>query len=264
MKNVYRALTIAGSDSGGGAGIQADLKTFMARGVFGMSAITAVTAQNTLGVQGIHAIPNEIIAKQIDMVIEDIGIDAVKTGMLGTAEVIELVVEKLKEHKVGVLVVDPVMIAKGGARLLQQDAVNSMIHKLLPIASIITPNIPEAEVLTGKSIKSLAEMESAARQLVAMGAKAAVVKGGHSEGEPVDVFYDGTEMVFLEGKRFETKHTHGTGCTFSACIAAELAKGKSMAESVRVAKLFITAAISDVLGLGSGHGPTNHWAYKGD
>jgi hydroxymethylpyrimidine/phosphomethylpyrimidine kinase len=264
MQNVYRALTIAGSDSGGGAGIQADLKTFMARGVFGMSAITAVTAQNTLGVQGIHSIPNDLIAKQIDMVIEDIGVDAVKTGMLGTSEVIELVVEKLKQHKIEVLVVDPVMVAKGGARLLQQNAVDSLITKLLPIASIITPNIPEAEVITGMKIQTLEEMEFAAKKLVAMGAKAAVVKGGHREAEPVDVFYDGVEVLLLAGERFDTRHTHGTGCTFSACIAAELAKGKSMAESVRVAKSFITAAISEVLGLGHGHGPTNHWAYKGD
>lgn len=264
MQNVYRALTIAGSDSGGGAGIQADLKTFMARGVFGMSAITAVTAQNTLGVQGIHSIPNDVIAKQIDMVIEDIGVDAVKTGMLGTSEVIELVVEKLKQHKIEVLVVDPVMVAKGGARLLQQDAADSLITKLLPIASIITPNIPEAEVITGMKIQTLEEMEFAAKKLVAMGAKAAVVKGGHREAEPVDVFYDGVEVLLLSGERFDTRHTHGTGCTFSACIAAELAKGKSMAESVRVAKSFITEAISKVLGLGHGHGPTNHWAYKGD
>ncbi|RXT15229.1 bifunctional hydroxymethylpyrimidine kinase/phosphomethylpyrimidine kinase [Ammoniphilus sp. CFH 90114] len=258
---ISRALTIAGSDSGGGAGIQADLKTFTVRKVYGMSAITAITAQNTLGVEGIHPIPLEMIAKQIEMVIEDIGVDAVKTGMLGTSEIIELVADRLKRYEVPYVVVDPVMVAKGGAKLLQDDAVKSLITSLLPLASIVTPNIPEAEVITGKPIHTLDDMLRAAKEIVDMGAKSVIVKGGHLEGEPIDLFYDGVEITTFKGIRIPTRHTHGTGCTFAACLTAELAKGHEMIDCIRTAKAYITAAISKELGLGKGHGPTNHWAY---
>lgn len=261
---IARALTIAGSDSGGGAGIQADLKTFMARNVFGMSAVTAVTAQNTLGVEGFHPIPLDMIEKQIDMVISDIGVDAVKTGMMGTADVIQLVARKLKEHSIEKLVVDPVMIAKGGAKLLEDDATQAIIEHLLPLATIVTPNIPEAEVILDAKIETIDDMIEAAKKLVSLGAKGAVVKGGHFDGDPIDIFYDGSEARAFPGKRVETRHTHGTGCTFAACIAAELAKGASLERSVETAKAYITAAITEELGLGQGHGPTNHWAYQGD
>ncbi|WP_134700512.1 bifunctional hydroxymethylpyrimidine kinase/phosphomethylpyrimidine kinase [Ammoniphilus sp. YIM 78166] len=258
---IPRALTIAGSDSGGGAGIQADLKTFTVRQVYGMSAITAITAQNTQGVEGIHPIPLDMIAKQIEMVIEDIGTDAVKTGMLGTPEIIQLVSRKLKHYQVPNVVVDPVMVAKGGAKLLQEEAVDSLIQHLLPLATVVTPNIPEAEVITRKKIRNMEEMRTAAREIVGMGAQTVIVKGGHLEEEPIDLFFDGTEFMTFPGVRVQTRHTHGTGCTFAACITAELAKGKSLPEAIHTAKAFITAAITNELGLGQGHGPTNHWAY---
>lgn len=262
MNFVPRALTIAGSDSGGGAGIQADLKTFQMLDVYGMSAITAVTAQNTLGVQGIYDIPLEGIALQIDAVAEDIGLDAVKTGMLSKPEVIELVAEKAKQHRFPHLVVDPVMIAKGGAKLLVDEAVSVLRRVLLPLATIVTPNVPEAQVLTGLDITSIDMMKEAAKRIVDQyGAKSVVVKGGHLPGEPIDVFYSDGAFVLLEGQRVHTRHTHGTGCTFSAAIAAELAKGRSLEDAVKTAKTFITCAIRDELGIGGGHGPTNHWAY---
>lgn len=257
-----RALSIAGSDSGGGAGIQADLKTFMALDVFGMTAVTAITAQNTLGVHGIYDVPLAGISAQIDAVVTDLGVDALKTGMLSQASVIELVASKMKHYNLRNLVVDPVMVAKGGASLLQEEAQSALREMLLPLATVVTPNVPEAEVLTGRSIGSLSDMERAAQMLVdQMGARSAVVKGGHLSGRPVDVFYDGEQMHRLEGERFETRHTHGTGCTFSAAITAMLARGDSLLTAVHSAKTYITMAIRDELGLGAGHGPTNHWAY---
>lgn len=263
MPAIPRALTIAGSDSGGGAGIQADLKTFQMLQVFGMSAVTAVTAQNTLGVHGIYDIPLEGIERQIDAVATDIGVDTVKTGMLSQPAVIELVAAKAKQHGFAHLVVDPVMIAKGGASLLAEEAKTVLRRVLLPVASVVTPNVPEAEVLTGRAIADLEGMKLAARIIVEeYGAGAAIVKGGHMEGAPVDVVYDGSSYALLEGVRYETRHTHGTGCTFSAAIAAGLAKGDSLGDAVRTAKAFITSAIKDELGLGQGHGPTNHWAYS--
>lgn len=259
---IYRALSIAGSDSGGGAGIQADLKTWMSLRVFGTSAITAVTAQNTKTVDGIYPIPLEGIALQIDAVVKDIGIDAVKTGMLGDTAIIEVVASKIKEHQLPNLVVDPVMVAKSGARLLRDEAREAMIQYLLPLATIVTPNIPEAEALTGLTIRTAQDVERAAKMLVhEIGAKAAIVKGGHLEGEPIDRLYDGQTFHSFRAPRFDTRHTHGTGCTFSAAITAGLAKGLPLVESVQVAKKFITSAISDELGIGGGHGPTNHWAY---
>jgi hydroxymethylpyrimidine/phosphomethylpyrimidine kinase len=260
---VYKALTIAGSDSGGGAGIQADLKTFQMLEVYGMSAITAVTVQNTLGVHGIYDIPLEGIGRQIEAVISDIGVDALKTGMLSQPEVIELVADLVTKYKLDRLVVDPVMIAKGGANLLANSAQDALRRRLLPLAALVTPNIPEAEVILGMEISSLEAMKVAAVQIVEQfGARAAIVKGGHRSGEPTDVLYDGDQLHLLTSERYITRHTHGTGCTFSAAITAELAKGKSLIEAAHTAKQFITLAIQHELGIGGGHGPTNHWAYS--
>jgi hydroxymethylpyrimidine/phosphomethylpyrimidine kinase len=263
MAFIARALTIAGSDSGGGAGIQADLKTFQMMEVYGTSVLTAITAQNTLGVHGIYDLPIEAIGSQIDAVMSDIGAHAAKTGMLSRAEVIELVADKVEEYRINQLVVDPVMVAKGGASLLADEAKSAMRTRLLPLAAVVTPNVPEAEALTGQSITTIEHMKEAARRIVdGFGARAAVVKGGHMEGKPTDVLYDGSGFEYYQAERFETRHTHGTGCTFSAVITAELAKGRPLQESVGIAKAFITAAIRDELGIGAGHGPTNHWAYR--
>jgi hydroxymethylpyrimidine/phosphomethylpyrimidine kinase len=252
------ALTIAGSDSGGGAGIQADLKTFAAFGVHGTSAITAVTAQNTVTVSEIHEIPIRVIRAQIDAVVEDIGVQAAKTGMLASAEIIEAVAAAIREHGIRNLVVDPVMVAKGGARLLHSDAIASLYRHLLPLAAVVTPNIPEAEVLLGRAVTTLDDRRQAARDLVALGPRAAVVKGGHAdEAQAVDVYWDGSDMVELVGRRINTKNTHGSGCVFSAAITAGLAKGLEPLEAVRAAKAFIERAIEHSLELGTGHGPVN-------
>ncbi|MGM0900508.1 MAG: bifunctional hydroxymethylpyrimidine kinase/phosphomethylpyrimidine kinase [Bacillota bacterium] len=263
MKKVFKALTIAGSDSGGGAGIQADLKTFQELGVFGMSALTAVTAQNTLGVQGVYPLSVEAVNEQIDSVATDLKPNAVKTGMLFSSEIIRAVSEKIAMHQLENIVVDPVMIAKGGAPLLQQEAVSALRTHLLPLATVVTPNIPEAEVIADMKIHNLADRETAARKIFALGVKNVVIKGGHGEEEQaVDLLYDGSDFSFFKSKRFETRHTHGTGCTFAAAITAELAAGKEVKEAVRTAKTFIEAAIQNELGIGQGHGPTNHWAYR--
>ncbi|MBA2875527.1 bifunctional hydroxymethylpyrimidine kinase/phosphomethylpyrimidine kinase [Thermaerobacillus caldiproteolyticus] len=264
MRNVYKALTIAGSDSGGGAGIQADLKTFQELRVFGMSALTAVTAQNTLGVQGVYPLSVEAVEQQIESIGTDLGADAVKTGMLFSAEIIQAVAAKVKQFGWNQLVVDPVMIAKGGAPLLQEEAVSALKTHLLPLAMVITPNIPEAEVLTGMTIRTINDRHEAAKRLYELGVKHVVIKGGHDDDddEAVDVLYDGHEFSYFTSKRIETNHTHGTGCTFAAAITAELAKGRSVKEAVQTAKAFIQAAIEHELGIGHGHGPTNHWAYR--
>jgi hydroxymethylpyrimidine/phosphomethylpyrimidine kinase len=260
---ISRALTIAGSDSGGGAGIQADLKTFQELGAYGMSAITAVTAQNTLGVHGVYPVSIEGIVQQIDAIGEDLGTDALKTGMLFSGEVIEAVSERIHHYGWDNIVVDPVMIAKGGAKLLQDEAVRTLKEKLIPLTSVITPNIPEAEVLTEMKISSLDDRKEAAKILMGMGAKAVVIKGGHADDrEVIDLFFDGTTCEELVSPRVETLHTHGTGCTFSAAITAQLANGMTMRDAVLTAKEFIRAAIEDGLGIGEGHGPTNHWAYN--
>lgn len=253
-----RALTIAGSDSGGGAGIQADIKTFSARGVYGMSVITAVTAQNTLGVTAIHAIPVEIVAAQFDAVLGDIGADAAKTGMLATPELVELVAAKITEYRIEKLVVDPVMVAKGGDRLLSEDAISTLKAKLIPLAYCLTPNRPEAEALCGFSIQTLDDSERAAQQICGMGAQSCVIKGGHGEHGADDLLYDGREVVVFKAERFQTKNTHGTGCTFSAAICAELARGRNLREAVSIAKAYVTEAIRHEPGLGHGHGPLNH------
>jgi len=259
MQNRRRAMTIAGSDSGGGAGIQADLKTFAALGVYGTSAITAVTAQNTLGVSAVFELPAELVASQIDAIMTDIGTDSVKTGMLSSSAIIKVVAEKMREHSLTNLVVDPVMVAKGGDRLLQEEAVEALQRDLLPLAMVATPNIPEAEVLTGREIHSLEDARRAAREVVGMGAKSVVVKGGHLEGPAVDTFYDGHEFSELSAARIDSSSTHGTGCTFASAMAASLAKGLSLEWAFRTAKEYVTQAILSSFPLGRGHGPLNHF-----
>ena len=259
-KAMRRALTIAGSDSGGGAGIQADLKTFAALGVFGTSAITSVTAQNTIGVQGVYDLPPEFVGRQIDSVLDDIAIDAAKTGMLSSAAIIEVVAERVKAHAITRLVVDPVMVAKSGALLLQSDAVNALIERLLPLALVVTPNVPEAEALWGQRIAGLDEMRQAARRIHGFGPRYVVLKGGHLSARAIDLVFDGSHFTELDAERIDTPHTHGTGCVFSAAIAAELAKGSPVQEAVAGAKRFITAAIRHGFQLCKGIGPTDPMA----
>ncbi len=254
------ALTIAGSDSGGGAGIQADLKTFQAVGVFGTSAVTALTAQNTLGVRGVHEAPPELVAQQIDAIAEDIGIDGAKTGMLSSAPIIRAVCDRVRHWEIGsVLVVDPVMVAKGGDRLLREDAVHALVDELLPLAAVVTPNVPEAEVIVGHPIgDDDEEIRSAAREIRALGPRSVVLKGGHRGGAARDIFFDGERTEMLDVPRIDTPHTHGTGCTFSAAIAARLAVGDDVWDAVQYAKGFVTAAIAGAPGIGAGHGPVAH------
>jgi len=257
-----RALTIAGSDSGGGAGIQADLKTFTVFGVYGMSAITALTAQNTCGVTGIHVVPAPFVRAQIDAVVADIGIDAAKTGMLVSAKIISTVAQAVREHVIAPLVVDPVMVAQSGAALLEPTARTALLQELLPWATLVTPNIPEAEALTGLAVASVADMRAAARVFIEQGAKACLVKGGHLGGdESVDVFDDGRNPIELRSVRLPTRHTHGTGCQLSAAITAQLARGVPLLDAVERAKRFITVAIRNGLALGKGAGPANPLAW---
>ena len=252
------ALTIAGSDSGGGAGIQADLKTFAALGVHGTSAITAITAQNTLGVTAIQELPVHIIRAQIDAVVADLAPAAAKTGMISSVEIIETVARAVREHGISNLVVDPVMVAKGGAKLLQDDAVDALRRLLLPLAAVVTPNLPEAEVLLGHPVSKRAEQRAAAREILALGPRAVVVKGGHAGGtDSTDFYLDAERELTLAGERFATTNTHGSGCVFSAAIAAELSKGAPLAQAVTSAKAFVSAAIETSLELGHGHGPVN-------
>jgi len=258
---IARVLTIAGSDSGGGAGIQADLKTITALGGFGMSVITALTAQNTLGVHGIHEVPPDFIEKQFDAVATDIGIDAAKTGMLSSSGIMTVVAEKIQQYGIEKLVVDPVMVAKGGAMLIRQEAKQTLIDRLLPLAFVITPNIPEAEELTGMKIATVDDMNKAAEVIHRMGAKNVFLKGGHMSGDALDVFYDGTNFHQFVSERIDTKNTHGTGCTTSAAIATGLAQGMDVYEAVKRAKEYITVAIRSSFAIGGGHGPTNHMAW---
>jgi hydroxymethylpyrimidine/phosphomethylpyrimidine kinase len=253
------ALTIAGSDSGGGAGIQADLKTFAARGVYGASVLTAVTAQNTLGVSAVLELPPDLVEAQLDAVLGDLGADAAKTGMLSSQPLIEAVAGRLRRWGVGRLVVDPVMVAKSGDRLLREDAEGALRALLLPLALVVMPNLPEAEALSGRPATDRAGMEEAARRIAALGPRYVVVKGGHSEGAPVDLLFDGERFEELAAERIPGRNTHGTGCTFSAAIAAELAKGAGVREAAAEAKRYITEAIRQAPGIGGGHGPLNHF-----
>ncbi|AWI36260.1 bifunctional hydroxy-methylpyrimidine kinase/ hydroxy-phosphomethylpyrimidine kinase [Bacillus safensis FO-36b] len=260
---IKKAFTIAGSDSGGGAGIQADLKTFQELGVYGMSAITAITAQNTLGVHGIYPLSIEALERQIDAVAEDLPPDAVKTGMLWSADMIKIVAEKTVQYEMK-LIVDPVMIAKGGASLLNEDAVSAMKTHLLPVSYAVTPNLPEAEVLTGIRIQTKEDRYVAAERLYELGTKHVVIKGGHgpSDGMISDLLYDGKGFIEVTNEHIDTPHTHGTGCTFAAALTAEIAKGYSMKEAFETAETFVHEAIKFPLRIGSGHGPTNHFAYQ--
>ena len=254
------ALTIAGSDSGGGAGIQADLKTFGALGVYGTSAITAVTAQNTMGVTRIQEIDPAVVAAQIEAVIEDIGFDAVKTGMLASTGIVEVVASILQREHARNLVIDPVMVSKTNARLLEPDAIAALKARLLPLAEIVTPNLPEAEVLSGHTIADAESMREAARRIRDLGPRRVVIKGGHSEGPyVVDLYFDGEKFEELKAERARTTATHGTGCTFSAAIAAYLAHGLPPLEAVARAKEFLTAALLAAPGIGKGIGPVNHF-----
>jgi hydroxymethylpyrimidine kinase / phosphomethylpyrimidine kinase / thiamine-phosphate diphosphorylase len=256
-----RILTIAGSDSGGGAGIQADLKVITLLGGYGMSVITALTAQNTKGVQAIHEVPPPFVEKEIDAVLSDIGADAVKTGMLANAGIIEVVARKIKQYRAKKVVVDPVMVAKGGAPLLRKEAEDALVKRMIPLALVVTPNLHEASVLTDQRVRSMEEMKKAARRIYQMGAKYVVIKGGHLKAGATDLLYDGKTYEEISGPRIETKNTHGTGCTFASAIAALIARGDSVPEAVRKAKIFTTMAIQSSLSLGKGTGPTNPFAY---
>jgi hydroxymethylpyrimidine/phosphomethylpyrimidine kinase len=254
-----RALTIAGSDSGGGAGIQADLKTFAAYGVYGASALTAITVQNTVAVSAVQVLSAELVRAQIDAVLSDIGADVVKTGMLGGAEVVRAVVDALIAHRPPAVVVDPVMIAKSGSTLLDADAVVAVRERLLPRADLLTPNAPEAAALTGHEVHSLATAREAALRLHALGPKAVLVKGGHLPGpDVVDLLYDGHHVHELRGPRIASPHTHGTGCTLASAIAAGLALGVGLEAAVIDARAYVAGAIAHAPRLGRGHGPLNH------
>ncbi len=253
------ALTIAGSDSGGGAGIQADLKTFAAFGVFGTSAITAITAQNTTGVRAVEVLSPGLVVAQIEAVLDDIGAGAVKTGMLGTAQVVRAVAATLRARSAAPLVVDPVMVAKSRDRLLAADAVDALVADLLPLATVVTPNAPEAEALVGRPVTTEAEAREAARRLLDLGPRAVIVKGGHLDTpDVVDLLYDGRSFVEARGPRHATRHTHGTGCTFAAAIAAGLASGRALPDAFLDARTYLDGAIRHAPGLGHGAGPVAH------
>lgn len=256
---IYKALTIAGSDSGAGAGLQADLKTFTALGVYGTSVVTAITAQNTTGVTRVLETPAPLVAAQIDAVLDDIGADAVKTGMLANARIIRTVADKIRQHGIQHLVVDPVMIAKGGRVLLRPDAIRTLQTRLFPLATVVTPNIPEAQALTsvkGIGMRAIREM---AQRIFNSGAKNVVIKGGHRRGAATDVLYDGSVFLEFPAARIRTKNTHGTGCTFSAALACGLARRLPVEVAVAAAKEFVTQAIRRAFAIGAGHSPVNHF-----
>ena len=257
-------LTIAGSDSSGGAGIQADLKTFAAHGVYGMSVITALTAQNTQTVTGVFEAPAEFVGQQIDTVVVDIRPDAVKTGMLSSAPIIAVVAEKIGQHGLRNVVVDPVMVSKSGARLLREDAVEALRSRLLPLADVVTPNIPEAGDLLGRVLRTEDDARQAAEDVLALGPRAVVLKGGHREGDVVtDLLFDGEQFHTYSGPRVQTSSTHGTGCTFASAIAAQLALGSALPQAVRLARGYVQGALEHARPLGHGHGPVNHfWRWE--
>jgi hydroxymethylpyrimidine kinase/phosphomethylpyrimidine kinase len=259
--DMKKILTIAGSDSGGGAGIQADLKAITVLGGYGMSVITALTAQNTVGVQGVHPVPIPFIKQQLESVLSDIGTDAAKTGMLANPEIVRVVVAGLKKYHVQPLVVDPVMVATSGDSLLSEDAVETLKQELFPLAYMVTPNLSEATLLCGFKVTNIEEMEKAARQIHALGPRIVLIKGGHLEGEIVDLLFDGQSIETFKTARIDRQTTHGTGCTLSAALATFLAQGLSISNAVGKAKQFITRAISMGLEIGSGQGPTNPYAH---
>lgn len=256
MKNV---LTIAGSDSCGGAGIQADLKTFSALGTYGMSVITAVTAQNTMGVKLVRDMDVEIVREQIDCLFEDIDIHAVKIGMVSSIDIIDTIGACLKKAQAANIVLDPVMVSKSGCHLLKPESNDELIQVLFPLAQVVTPNLFEAEVITGDKIENIAQMQAAAVKIHELGARHVVVKGGHLSGDAIDVMFDGHDFNFIKGTRINTKNTHGTGCTFSSAIAAYIARGCTVLEAIKKAKAYINGAIAHSLELGHGVGPTNHF-----
>lgn len=254
-----KVLTIAGSDSCGGAGIQADLKTFSAHGVYGMSVITAVTAQNTQGVLAVQDISADVIAKQIEAIFEDIMVDGVKIGMVSQVHTIEIIAERLRHYAPQTIVVDPVMVSKSGYHLLNPEAEEILIKELLPLAKVVTPNIPEAEVMTKLSIHTLAQMEEAAKAIYQMGAKNVLLKGGHLKEDSTDILFNGRDYSYFSSSRIATKNTHGTGCTLSSAITSNLALGYSLNEAVSRAKEYITTAIQHSFSIGKGVGPTHHF-----
>jgi hydroxymethylpyrimidine/phosphomethylpyrimidine kinase len=256
---IPKALTIAGSDSGGGAGIQADLKTFTAFRVFGMSVITAVTAQNSVGVQGVENLPPAFVAQQLRSVLTDFGTDAAKCGMLSTAPIIEAIADTLAEHPIERLVVDPVMVAKSGDALLRPDAKDALIKRILPLALVVTPNLPEAEALAGMPVEDRKDMEEAARRIYGLGPRYVLVKGGHLKTDAVDVLWNGRETRAFTGPRIDSPNTHGTGCTFSAAIAAGLARGQALPDAIREAKAYVTKAIQEGFQAGRGVGQLRHF-----
>ncbi len=258
MTELFKALTIAGSDSGGGAGIQADLKTFMAFGVYGTSVITAVTAQNTLGVQGVVELPADFVGLQLDAVLQDIGANSAKTGMLSSVDLVRMVSRKVREYGLKKLVVDPVMVAKGGHPLLKEEARKTLVEELLPLAQVVTPNLYEAGLLAGLEIRQRKDMEEAARRIRALGPAYVVVKGGHLEEEATDLLFDGRSFELYPSPKLATSCTHGAGCTFAAAIAAGLARGQEVPKAVSSAKRFVTQAIAQGLLPGRGHGTLNH------
>ncbi|WP_280770258.1 bifunctional hydroxymethylpyrimidine kinase/phosphomethylpyrimidine kinase [Salipaludibacillus daqingensis] len=261
---IPKVLTIAGSDSGGGAGIQADLKTFQELDVFGMTAITAITAQNTTGVQGVYPVDPKGVIQQITSVMDDIGAAAVKTGMLFDKERINIVVDMAEQYKWPLLVVDPVMVSTSGSKLLHEEAMEALITKLIPKATIITPNIPEAKEITGMPLETLADRKKAVKAIHAMGAKSVLLKGGHEEDADkiIDILFDGDNFHYFSVPKIDTEHTHGTGCTYAAAITANLAKGMPIVQSVKEAKKFIHLAILEGFSIGEGPGPTKHAAFR--
>ena len=259
---IKKALTIAGSDSGGGAGIQADLKTFAALGVYGVSVITAVTAQNTVGIAGIFDLPGEFVALQMDSVLTDIGADAAKTGMLSNPKIIEIVSRKVEEYELKRLVIDPVMISSSGHRLITAESQDVLIKRLLPLGYLVTPNLDEASVIANFDVKTVQDMEGAAEKIKTLGVANVLVKGGHLSGDAVDVLFDGSEFTCYRSERLPVPHTHGTGCTFSAAITAFLAQGRDLKSAVKAAKDYTTNALRYAYSVGNGRMPLNHFYHK--
>jgi hydroxymethylpyrimidine/phosphomethylpyrimidine kinase len=259
---VPRALTIAGSDSGGGAGIQADLKTFTAFRVFGMSVVTAVTAQNSLGVQAVFNLPPEVVAQQLDSVLGDFGADAVKIGMLSTVPIIEAVADRLERYRPPHVVLDPVMIAKSGDPLLEPAARTALTERMLPLAEVVTPNLHEAAALAGIPVLTETDMEEAARRIHALGPRTVLVKGGHLKDSATDLLWDGRRLTRFPAPHLDSPHTHGTGCTYSAAIAAGLARGRALTEAIRDAKAYVTAAIREGFQPGRGVGVLRHFVER--